>query len=489
MRAVGYVRVSTDKQLDNTSIGKQREEIEKYCKNNDISLVHIFDEGAKSAESFKNRTEFKELYSFVLDKKNKIDYVIVYDSDRISRDNLESLYIYKRLTQAGINLICIADNIDTRDPRAKILYQIMSLVAELERDMIIFRTNSGMEKRASEGHFNGGVIYGYASKNKKLKIVPEEAKVINYIFEKYAINQWGYRKIASHLNTLGITTKKNNLWSITAVKTILSNPIYIGKVKWRNELRDGKHAPIIDIELWEKTQQVMDLNSYVQEKLHPGSFPLSGLLKCPECGSAMVQGNSSPKYKYYQCSRNKNSGSKACSSNLVKKDYAEQHVFDLLFCDLQKYNVKEPLIKMIHSYAMSEIEPLETTIKTYEVELEELKTKRKELINWRLKDIISEEILKEEMEDLREEEKLIITRIEKLQHLIKLRDKTFLTDIISTSLHDLKNFFNIIEDDDKKELLRSLIEEIHVNPGKTTKDRTIKEVIYKFDLKYLNQLN
>ncbi|WHF46879.1 recombinase family protein [Bacillus licheniformis] len=191
----------------------------------------------------------------------------------MSRDNLESLYIYKRLTQAGINLICIADNIDTRDPRAKILYQIMSLVAELERDMIIFRTNSGMEKRASEGHFNGGVIYGYASKNKKLKIVPEEAKVINYIFEKYAINQWGYRKIASHLNTLGITTKKNNLWSITAVKTILSNPIYIGKVKWRNELRDGKHAPIIDIELWEKTQQVMDLNSYVQEKLHPGSFP------------------------------------------------------------------------------------------------------------------------------------------------------------------------------------------------------------------------
>lgn len=47
----------------------------------------------------------------------------------------------------------------------------------------------------------------------------------------------------------------------------------------------------------------------------------------------------------------------------------------------------------------------------------------------------------------------------------------------------------MIEDDDKKELLRSLIEEIHVNPGKTTKDRTIKEIIYKFDLKYLNQLN
>ncbi|WP_052123996.1 recombinase family protein [Ureibacillus manganicus] len=489
MRAVGYVRVSTEKQLDNTSIAKQKEEIEKYCKNNDLQLVRIFDEGAKSAESFKNRPEFKELYSFVFDKQNRIDYVVVYDSDRISRDNLESLYIYKRLTQAEKHLICIADNIDTRDPRAKILYQIMSLVAELERDMIIFRTNSGMEKRASEGEFNGGVIYGYISKNKKLKVVPEEAKVVNYIFEKYAIDQWGYKKIASNLNTLGVTTKKNNFWSITSVKTILSNPIYIGKIKWRGELRDGKHAPIVDLKLWEKTQEVLKVSSYRQEKVHPGSFPLSGLLKCPECGSAMLQGNSSPKYKYYQCSRNKNSGSKACSSNLVKKDYAEDYVFNQVFIALQKYNIIEPITSMLHAYAMSEIEPLEMKLKTYEVELDELKTKRKELINWKLKDIISEAILKEEMVDLQEEEKTILSRIENLQHLIKLRDKTFLADIISTSLHDLKAFFDMIEDDDKKELLRSLIEEIHVNPGKTTKDRTIKEIIYKFDLKYLNQLN
>ncbi|MEK4826683.1 hypothetical protein NSS71_19280 [Niallia sp. FSL W8-0951] len=93
------------------------------------------------------------------------------------------------------------------------------------------------------------------------------------------------------------------------------------------------------------------------------------------------------------------------------------------------------------------------------------------------------------MVDLQEEEKTILSRIENLQHLIKLRNKTFLADIISTSLHDLKAFFDMIEDDDKKELLRSLIEEIHGNPGKTTKDRTIKEIIYKFDLKYLNQLN
>src|SRR5690606_15334342 len=97
-------------------------------------------------------------------------------------------------------------------------------------------------------------------------------------------------------------------------------------------------------------------------------------------------------------------------------------------------------------------------------------------------------ILKEEIQDLQEEKKTILSRIDNLKHLIKLRDKTFLANIISSSLQDLKRFFDIIEDTDKKKLLRSLISEIHVNPGNTTKDRTIKEIIYKFDLKYLSNL-
>ena len=122
------------------------------------------------------------------------------------------------------------------------------------------------------------------------------------------------------------------------------------------------------------------------------------------------------------------------------------------------------------------------------VELDELKTKRKKLINLKLKEIISEEILKEEIQDLQEEKKTILSLIDNLKHLIKLRDKTFLANIISSSLQDLKKFFDIIEDTDKKKLLRFLISEIHVNPGNTTKDRTIKEIIYKFDLKYLSNL-
>ncbi|WP_138090997.1 recombinase family protein [Halalkalibacterium halodurans] len=487
-KAVGYVRVSTDKQLDNTSIEKQIEEIEKYCEREGLTLVQIYNEGAKSAENIRYRSVFKQMYADVLDKESNIDYVIVFKADRISRDNLESLYIFKRLTQAKKHLICLADNIDTRDPKAKLLYQIMSLVSELERDMIKLRTTSGMERRATEGKHNGGKVFGYTTKNKELKVVPEEAKVVKFIFKKYAIDQWGYRKIASHLNVLGKTTKNNKHWSITAVKTILTNRIYIGDIKWRNEYRKGKHSAIIDMELWEQTQKMLKVNSHIQEKVHPGNYPLSGLIKCPECGAPMVQGNSSPKYKYYQCSKNKNSGKKACSSNLVKKEYAEHYVYEQVFYSLKSINIVEPLLKMLHSFAMSEIEPLEEKIKAYQLELRQLKEKRKELISWKLKDIITEVILKEEMHDIQIQENLTLKHIDNLQQQIRLRDKTHLSSIIKNSFQDFKTFFDLIEDEDKKKILRSLIKEIHVNPGEKTKDRTIKEIIYAFDLEYLSQV-
>lgn len=487
MRAVGYVRVSTDKQLDNTSIAKQTEEIKRYCDSNGITLIHIFDEGAKSGKSVNNREAFKAMYAFIMDKANKIDCVVVYDSDRISRDNLEALYFYKRLNDAKVRLICIADNIDTSDPRSKVLYQMMSLIADWERDMIIGRTSSGMEKRASEGLFNGGVVYGYTSSNKQLKVVPEEAKIVNFIFNKYANEQWGYKKIASTLNDLGIRTKKNNYWTIFAVKTILNNPIYIGKMKWRGELQNGKHEPIINVILWEKAQNVMKLNSHFQDKIHPGSFPLSGLLKCPQCGSPMVQGNSSPKYKYYQCSRNKNSGTSACAANLIPKEYAEKTVYEQVFATLQKHNLVEPLINTLHSNSMNEVMNMQQQVKKQEADLADLKRKRKELMNWRLREIITEEMFEEEIHDVQQEEQALVKQIESLNQQIKLSDKHFLTTIVANSLSDFSQFFNTIEDDDKKILLQSLIKEIHINPADKPKNRTIKDIIYKFDLAYLNQ--
>src|SRR5690606_36550660 len=97
IRAYAYVRVSTNKQLDNTSIEQQIEAIEKYCKENNIILVKIFIEEPASGEGFSNRHEFKKMFYDVFQEENNIDSIIVFKQDRISRSSLDSQYIFNRL--------------------------------------------------------------------------------------------------------------------------------------------------------------------------------------------------------------------------------------------------------------------------------------------------------------------------------------------------------------------------------------------------------
>ncbi len=489
IRAYAYVRISTDKQLDNTSIEKQIETIKKYCKENNIILVKIYIEEPASGESFSNRPEFKEMFYNVFQKENNIDSIIVFKQDRISRNSLDSQYIFSRLRKAQKNLICIADNIDTKDPNSKLIYQILGIIAEVEKDLIAFRTSIGMEKTFENGDFNGGNVFGYNLRDKKLVINPEEATIVKYIFECYTNKMWGYRKIANNLNTQGLKTKKDNNWSITAVKTILNNKIYIGYVKWKGKYKKGKHLPIIDGDLWEKTKRLLSLRSYNQEKLHIGSFPLSGLLKCPTCGAAMVQGNASQKNKYYVCSRFKNCGSKVCKSNLVKKEYVEQEVFSQVINYLNSLDLSIPLQQVVIENLKSEIEPLEEQLESVESDLKELKEEKQELLQLYRHQIIDINTLKEQMGRVQNEEKEQKEIKILLKKQINLKNNNNLSPIINCIANDFNSFYNFIDDFDKKELLHLLIKEINVTTGDKPKDRKIKSIIYEFDQELFKEIS
>lgn len=473
-RALLYRRISPRPEEDfgNTSLEKQLEEMIKYCQRNNIEVVDVYTDEFKSGKSFEGRDEFKEMFHRALTKEEKIDYVIVLKQDRLSREPLDTLYIMKRLNEANVNLISIADNINTNDSNAEILVHIMSLVAQLERKFINYRTSLGMEKKAEDGHFLGGLIFGYETFNKELIIIPEEAKIVKYIFDKYAIDKWGYKKIAANLNIQGVRTKKDKDWTINAIKTILQNQIYIGNIKWRGEYNKGQHTPIIEQSLWDKTREVMQARSYLPEKIHPGSYPLSGLLKCPKCGSSMVQGNSSSTNKYYQCSKNKNSGKAACSSNLVNKEYAEEYVLENLLNRLQV----ECLPLLLHDTTKTnldfELKPLEEEIRCINKELLKLQKEMETTLDLLYDDSLNldPDLLKQRLiakQDVINEKKSILTELNKQ---LEFKHSHSFMDIIKYSINNFKDLYNTLNDNEKKTFYHSLISEITVGKGSKPKD-------------------
>lgn len=489
-KVIAYVRISTGKQKFNTSIENQMQVIKEYCAARGYELVKIYSEEG-SAKNVKDRPEFIKMYNHFLADPD-IEYVIVYKLDRAFRKLLDSLYFWDKIKENNKYFISILDNINTIDPHSKDTYIFSALHAERERENILIRTSGGMEVKAAQGFFNGGIVFGYESVRGSLRRIPDEAAIVNFIFKKYVYDNWGYKKIASELNIQCIKTKKSKDWTTTAIKTILENKVYIGYVKWRNTYTKGKHKAIISQDLWDKAQAIKSKKSIQPKKIHPGTYPLSGLIKCPQCGSVMVQGNSSKKYKYYQCNKNKSSGKSACSSNLIKKDYAEEYVLEAVLSHINTLNLSPLLQQITISNINSNLVSLEAKAKILKKALEKVEKKLIDLYKLFSADDEDERISTETftllVKEAEKEKKRDQQRLNELNERIALQKDLNLSQNINFVVDDFQSFYQLISDEDKKLLFHNLIKEIHITMGSTTKERKIKEIIYHFEPENMNTL-
>lgn len=112
--AVGYIRVSTEDQTHNYSLEYQEEHIRNYCKENNIKLLKIYNEGFGSGTNVKDRMVFQEMLAYCL-QSNEVDYVIVLADHRFARNHADAINLTDRLIKSGTHLICIADNINTKN--------------------------------------------------------------------------------------------------------------------------------------------------------------------------------------------------------------------------------------------------------------------------------------------------------------------------------------------------------------------------------------
>ncbi|MHA2894290.1 recombinase family protein [Bacillus cereus] len=267
-------------------------------------------------------------------------------------------------------------------PSGKLTVQMFGIVSEIERDNIVASVKNGMKQRAKNGLWNSIPPFGYDIVNKKLVVNPEEAKVVQMIFEMYIKQNKGFKAITNYLNKLGYRTKANNLWSTIAVRDKLQNPIYAGFVKWgeyqnyasqrrQNPNSDcifvkGVHERIIDELIWQEAKEKMG-SSQKPIRIYENEFLLSGILKCPSCHGSMVSFRRKNKktgqiYRYYECYNAKRKGTVACSHNLINADYAEKLILEKL-----KEYITNPLI--IKDVIKKRNKQNTTSLKPFQLEL------------------------------------------------------------------------------------------------------------------------
>jgi DNA invertase Pin-like site-specific DNA recombinase len=216
MKLVGYIRVSSDSQEDNTSLSFQRERIEKYCLGFGHELSEIFIE-VESGKNTKNRPEFQKAILAMGD----CDGLIVMKIDRLARNTKETLqFIDDEIIAKNKNLIVIDLEVNVATPNGRMVLTMMSSVAEMELNTIRERTNNGRIIAMEKGVKFGAAKFGESVQSKTRVENDDEIKIIGLI-KRHRKAGKGYAAIATLLNKKGYPTKQGKQWHATTVKNIL----------------------------------------------------------------------------------------------------------------------------------------------------------------------------------------------------------------------------------------------------------------------------
>lgn len=307
-----YVRVSTDDQLD-YSPASQKELLHSYAKKNGLLLPEefVFTDDGISGRKAEKRPAFMELIAKAKSKPRPFDVILVWKFSRFARNQEESI-VYKSMLrkQCGIEVVSISEQLPEGE-FGSLIERIIEWMDEYYSIRLSGEVRRGMTERVKQGGAVSVAPIGYVYKDKKLTVHEVEAETVRMIYNDF-LNGTSMIAIAKKLNEMQIKTKRGGTWENRTVRYVLTNPIYIGKVRWSSEgtndyhktdgwndntfLVDGTHEPIISEEVFTAAQKEVEKyvhlyknNSNQIAQRQDATHMLQGIVKCSACGATLTR--------------------------------------------------------------------------------------------------------------------------------------------------------------------------------------------------------
>src|SRR5205814_5586553 len=228
-----------------------------------------------------------------LARAGRIDLLLVYRVDRLSRKVRQLAQLTEELDRLGVVLRSATEPFDTGSAAGRMMLQMLGVFAEFERATLIDRVIAGMERKAARGEWLGGhAPYGYRLNRDTALLEPNEAEapVARLIFDLYTKKRLGARGVANYLSHHGYRSRPGQLWSHVSVLNVLRSPAYVGKIAFRDVRYDAPHAALIDAEVFAKAQRLLRMRGEdpSERRSNTTDFLLSGLVVCATCGKRYV---------------------------------------------------------------------------------------------------------------------------------------------------------------------------------------------------------
>jgi site-specific DNA recombinase len=220
MQAIGYVRVSTDRQADTgISLDAQAEKIRAMAVVHGAELLDVIVDGGESAKSLQ-RPGMTQLLAMVEGKR--VQAVIVAKLDRLTRSVRDLCELLERFERRSVSLISVAESLDTGSAAGRLVINIMTAVSQWEREAIGERTRDALRHKRANGQRVGNIAYGYRLATDGEHVEPDagEQEVLATIRDLRARHR-SLREVATALNQRGWRTRRGSPWRHEYVKNAI----------------------------------------------------------------------------------------------------------------------------------------------------------------------------------------------------------------------------------------------------------------------------
>lgn len=250
-------------------------------------------------------------------------------------------------------------------------------------------------------------------------------------------------------------------WSEKRRKGINPNPI----------IANGEHTPIINADLWETVQALFRKKSFSPPRVFNGTYPLTGLLRCPQCGTTLGAHRVRDKLKdgtvvvrrYYVCNNFRNGGHRVCSSNSVRADLVENLVFERLAEIVQKPKMLEDVVKKINKDRTKSVAPLQKELAAIDKELATIESQRKRFFKLFETSGVDDDLFVERLSELKVQHEQLTRR--KAEAERQLADSTSDPVPLQQVRQALTQFHKLLAEappETQKTLLQTAVKQVHM---------------------------
>ncbi|MDI6734161.1 MAG: recombinase family protein [Patescibacteria group bacterium] len=302
MRYIIYARKSTeedDRQV--LSIEAQMHELKEFAAKEKLEIVASFQEAKTAKEP--GRMKFAEMLAIL--ESGKADGIISWHPDRLARNSVDGGKTIHFVDRGLIKSLKFPTFWFEPTPQGLFMLNIAFGQSKYFVDNLRENVKRGLRQKIRNGVWPGWAPVGYTNnpKTRGIDIDPEKSPKVVKMFELYATGAYTLHSLANWCKENGLAGNLGKPLVIANIQKNLQNIFYLGLMKWKGEIFEGQHEPLISKKLFDKCQEVMAKRGKVQE-VRKHNFAFLGLLKCASCGCS-ITGERQKGHDYYRCTKKK----------------------------------------------------------------------------------------------------------------------------------------------------------------------------------------